>query len=97
VELINLAAIIMPWLELILGIFLVFGMWIKTSSALAGIFTFIFIILMGSAMARGLNIECGCFSLNPEASLVGWRRILEDILMLAGFIFLFVNRTSDSG
>jgi uncharacterized membrane protein YphA (DoxX/SURF4 family) len=97
VELINLAAIIMPWLELILGIFLVFGLWIKTSSALAGIFTFIFIILMGSAMARGLNIECGCFSLNPEASLVGWRRILEDILMLAGFIFLFVNRTFDSG
>jgi len=97
VELINLAAIIMPWLELTLGIFLVFGLWIKTSSVLAGIFTFIFIMLMGSAMARGLNIECGCFSLNPEASLVGWRRIIEDILMLAGFIYLFVTRTSISG
>lgn len=97
VELINLAAIIMPWLELTLGIFLVFGLWIKTSSVLAGIFTFIFIMLMGSAMARGLNIECGCFSLNPEASLVGWRRIIEDILMLAGFIYLFVTRTSVSG
>ena len=43
---------------------------------------------MGSAMARGLNIECGCFSLNPEAALVGWRRIIEDVFMLAGFVYL---------
>jgi len=88
VELVNLAAIIMPWLEISLGIFLIFGIWIRASAILSGLFTFFFIILMGSAMARGLNIECGCFSLNPEAALVGWRRIIEDVFMLAGFVYL---------
>lgn len=90
IELINLAAIIMPWLEISLGILLIFGVWIRSSAILAGAFTFFFIILMGSAMARGLNIECGCFALNPEAALVGWRRIIEDVFMLAGCIYLVV-------
>ncbi|MCF7886259.1 MAG: DoxX family membrane protein [Candidatus Marinimicrobia bacterium] len=90
VELVNLAAIIMPWLELILGVFLIFGIWVETAAGLAGVFTFFFIMLMGSAMARGLNIECGCFSLNPEASMVGWRRIIEDLLMLGGCVYLLI-------
>ena len=91
VELINLAAIIMPWLEFLIGLFLIFGFWTRSASALGGVFTIIFIMLMLTAMARGLNIECGCFSLEPEAAIIGWRRIIEDLLMLGGFVFLFLD------
>ena len=87
---INIMAIFLPWIELIAGIFLISGVRIKASSAIAGSLLIIFIIAVASAMIRGLNIDCGCYShiINDP---VGWRKIFENVgqLALALLIFIF--------
>ena len=61
--LLRLAAMAVPWLELLCGLALLANLW--TESALAtvlGLFA-MFIIFTGQAWARGLDISCGCFNL----------------------------------
>ncbi len=85
---INLCAIIIPWIEIGIGLSLIFDISADIGLLLLSGLTLVFVGLIFSAMARGLNIECGCFS-NSE-SYVGWERIFEDFLILiaAGTLFI---------
>ena len=88
VELLNICAMIVPWIEITIGITLLLGVWVTASALLLSGLTIVFIGLLLSAIVRGLNIECGCFSLDAEGSLVSWKRIFEDVLILIGGIYL---------
>jgi uncharacterized membrane protein YphA (DoxX/SURF4 family) len=82
--LINLAAIILPWVEVVVGLFLVFGLWRKASAWLINAMTVMFIAAIASAVARGLSIECGCFG-TVGGRRVGLTAIAEDLgLLLCG-------------
>ena len=89
----NILAIILPWLEIFCGIFLVVGIFTRTSAAIISLMLIVFIIAISSAITRGLDIDCGCFKTVDQASKVGLKRIWEDLGMLAlGFqIFFFAN------
>ena len=79
--------------QIYLGIALLLGIWIETSAFMLSGLTLFFIVMIISAIARGLDIECGCFSLDAEGSLVSWKRVIEDVFILAGGIYLmFYNR-----
>ena len=91
VELVNLCAIFMPWFEAFIGIALIFGIWVETVSLLMSLLTAGFTLLIISAIVRGLNIECGCFSLDEQGSLVGWKRVVEDLFIVAAGIIIFVS------
>lgn len=78
-EMINLIAIILPWLELISGILLLFGICVRENSAIIGILLFIFIVMIIISMIRGLDINCGCFG---KGSSIGLEKIGENLLML---------------
>jgi len=82
-ETINLMAIIMPWLELICGIFIIIGSFVRGSAVLIGLMLLVFIIAISSALARGLDISCGCFKVGEGGRLVGLTTLVEDILMVA--------------
>jgi uncharacterized membrane protein YphA (DoxX/SURF4 family) len=61
--LLKLAAVTLPWIELLCGLMLLSG-W-GTDGALllvAGLVT-VFLLATGLAWARGLSISCGCFDL----------------------------------
>lgn len=94
VELLNMCAIIVPWIEAFIGISLLMGFWIETSAFILSTITVLFIIMIISAITRGLNIECGCFSLDEEGSLVSWKRVIEDVFILVGGLYLLIF-TSD--
>jgi len=85
--LINVSALVLPWLEVVIGVFLIAGIRIKANAALSGILMAVFMIAILSAMFRGLNINCGCFS--DEITLVGWGKILEDTGYLLGSVYLY--------
>jgi len=66
---------IFPWVELIVGIFVLLGLW--TPWALRGAFVLfgIFVVVVGQALLRGLPLEsCGCFGewihLKPQVVIV---------------------------
>lgn len=91
--LINITALIMPWLEVIVGIFLIAGIRIKASGFISSGLMAVFIIAVFSAMVRGLDINCGCFS--DKNVMVGWPKIFENlgILILALYVTFFpVNK-----
>ncbi|MBS1513388.1 MAG: DoxX family membrane protein [Bacteroidetes bacterium] len=91
--LVNITAIIVPPLEFIAGIFLLFGLFRKGSSLVIIILLSVFLIALIQAYARGLNIDCGCFggslenNSTPTDLLI---RIFQDILLLAGAIIIFI-------
>ena len=67
-------AFILPWLELIFGVFLFTGFFSRLSAALLGFFAAIFVTLLTRSLILGLPItECGCFgagiSLAPKQAI----------------------------
>ncbi len=61
-EIINLTAIILPWLELTIGTLLVTGKFIPGSVAICNLMLAGFWASLIFNMVRGLDINCGCFS-----------------------------------
>jgi len=60
-DLVNLAAITLPWIEFVAGALLVVGIWPASAAlALAGLLG-MFLAAAFLAVVRGLEIECGCF------------------------------------
>ena len=64
-----------PWIELIIGVFVLLGLW--THWALRGALCLfgIFVVVVGQALLRGLPLEsCGCFGewihLKPQVVIV---------------------------
>lgn len=81
---INITAIVLPWLELALGGFLVMGIWLEGSVVMSSLLLILFMGAMLFNMARGLNIHCGCFSAASQGTMDIWT-VLRD------FAFLFVS------
>ncbi len=93
-QLINLMALILPWLELILGVLLLSGIWL--SGAVLGV-NLLMIIFLGALIintARGLNISCGCFSTETTSTGLSWWVVLRDVFFfcLSGYL-LFVHHS----
>ena len=75
------AAIILPWLEILAGLALILGVWTRGAAlVVTGLLVF-FIVLTAVTMARGLDVDCGCFGSLSRKS--GWSVVLEDLGMLA--------------
>ena len=68
---INAVAIFLPWLELVAGLFVLTGVWLRAAALLIVSITLGFMVVIVSALTRGLNIECGCFG-TLGGAYVGW-------------------------
>jgi len=89
-SLINVSAIVIPGIELVAGLFLIFGIFSRGSSVIIGILLVMFIVFLTQAYARGLDISCGCFSLETVSQKSDiLQRIIEDILLLFGTVMIF--------
>jgi uncharacterized membrane protein YphA (DoxX/SURF4 family) len=83
-----------PFLEIALGLLLLAGLAVRLSAAIGAVLLVVFIAGIASAWARGLQIDCGCFSKGGE--LTGGRtaeyglEILRDLgfLVLAGILLV---------
>lgn len=91
-EVVNILAIVLPYIEFFSAVFLILGIYKKGSSFLIGAMLIIFIIALTRAYVLGLDISCGCFSLETvsEKSDIS-QRIVEDILMLIACGLIFFN------
>jgi uncharacterized membrane protein YphA (DoxX/SURF4 family) len=88
--LINLTAIILPWLELLLGIFLVLGVCLQGVVFLSNMLLAIFFGALVFSLARGLDINCGCFSTSQTTSnLCMCLYVIRDSVFLIPAFFLF--------
>lgn len=81
-EAINLMAITLPWIEVVVGLLLVVGVWVKSSAWIVSLLLIMFLIAISQALARGLNIDCGCFG-TLDARKIGLWALIQDLVMLA--------------
>ena len=51
----------LPPLEVVIGLLLVVGLATRVAAVVAGLLMVAFVVGVGSAWARGLQIDCGCF------------------------------------
>ena len=89
----NLLGVVLPILELLVGICLVLGIMLDGSAIIAAGMMIVFIIALSQAMIRGIDINCGCFKVTVEngGHQVGIRRIIEDFLFL-GISLMVLSR-----
>ena len=94
----NLVALILPWLELIVGVFLVFGVFLEGSTSITiGLYIF-FILILSQAVFRGIDVHCGCFKTEADAGVTDLRmelimRIVEDFVFLGmAFVIKYKNK-----
>ena len=80
--LIHPSAIILPWLEMGCGVLLVVGRMTGGSLIILNSLLLIFGAVLGLSLYRGLDIECGCFSLGAKGEKVAWRTLTRDAVLL---------------
>ncbi|MBI4428137.1 MAG: DoxX family membrane protein [Ignavibacteriales bacterium] len=90
----TLTATVLPWVELLCGLGILAGVFFRGTSLLASIMSLIFAVAVGSALARGLDIACGCFSQDPSVGKVNWEKMLQSTLLI-GFSLYLLYSTSD--
>jgi uncharacterized membrane protein YphA (DoxX/SURF4 family) len=77
----------LPFVEVALGLLLLVGYGTRIAAAAAGILMVLFIAAVGSAWARGLSIDCGCFGGGGQVA-PGQTRYLQEILRDLGLLAL---------
>ena len=88
-SLVNLTAILLPWMELSLGLSLIFNNWIPGVAVLSNLLLLSFISMLIFNLARGLDIGCGCFSSSPGEKTDAYLSVLRDFsfLIVSGYLF----------
>ena len=92
--LVNVSAITLPWVEMLFGLFLVFGFRTKAASLATSLLMMMFLAALISAYARHINIDCGCQIplLSSRGAGIGWREFLRDTIFLAMSLFVYLRR-----
>ncbi|NQV16589.1 DoxX family membrane protein [bacterium] len=80
--LLHLSAIILPWLELLCGLALVFNRYARAANILIAGMLFVFILAIVASIYRGLDFNCGCFKLEATEKNMGTLKIIENLAML---------------
>ena len=78
----NLLAITLPWVELLMGLAILLRVQPRAGSAVGAGLMALFLVVVGAAVVRGLDIECGCFG-TSDATHVGVAKLLENTAFLA--------------
>ena len=92
-SLINLMALILPWLELLCGLGLILGIFYRGSVIWVNIMLLVFVIALASTIQRGLDIDCGCFKAGQSATGPAWQALWSDVLFIAFGLQMLLSRS----
>jgi len=73
---INITAIILPWLEICVGILIIAGIFVGACTIIQISLLLIFTATISINIARGLDFSCGCFSEGNTASGMNYQHII---------------------
>ena len=77
-----LTAAVLPFVELSCGLLLVCGYRVRGGAILIAAMNLVFMIALGAAIVRGLDIDCGCFK-QGGAKTTPWTPLARDAVFLA--------------
>ena len=85
-------ALLLPWLELVIGLGILLPTIRRASGALIALLLLLFIALHTSAWMRGLDISCGCFGAETGESTTDYRWLILRNLLLLGATILVLRQ-----
>lgn len=77
----------LPPFEILLGIYLITGLLPLVAATTAAALLFVFIIVLSSAVLRGLNAPCGCFG-PGDTGPTTWLTVARDGIAIVPAIYL---------
>jgi putative oxidoreductase len=94
----NIMAITLPWIELLAAAALLRRSTLPGGATAVGGMLVVFLVAIGSAIVRGLDINCGCFTLSAVSPSHNnmWRTFILDTLLLLLTIHIWWRMLRDA-
>jgi uncharacterized membrane protein YphA (DoxX/SURF4 family) len=89
---VNIFAVTLPYVEIGAGLMLLFGFKIRQGALLVCLMMVMFLLALVIALAKGLNMSCGCFaSQGVEEDPISFLTVLRDLawLLLGVYVLVF--------
>jgi len=94
--LVNPVAIVLPWMELLTGAFIIIGIWLEGALIIYNLLMITFISVLAFNTARGLNINCGCFS-QGSGDIINMGTIIRHSLIFIPSAYLLIRVFTKKG
>ncbi len=98
---VNALGLVMPWVEILVGLALILGVWPREAAALAGVLLLVFIGAIGFNLVRGHAVDCGCFDVHSAGKSreellneMRWVLIRDAAMLLLAAQVLLARRIS---
>lgn len=89
-------AVFLPWLELILGMFIVIGLLYRTSAFMLAAMNIMFTLAILSVIIRGLEIDCGCFGLLADVlklpDMADYKAVIRNLIFTGICFYIALAR-----
>jgi putative oxidoreductase len=95
--LLQTAAVVLPWVELLCGLMLLTGFGVAAALLLAVAMMIVFVFATGQAWLRGLDISCGCFNLKIFGISEQWPGFVKFLESVAFAFFRNLALTALAG
>ena len=93
-ELIRIVPLAVPVLEIITGLSLILGVFESRASFAALMMALLFGIALGSALFRGLEVDCGCFGSGAPSVWKTWSSLGRDLILFGTTLFIYFRQTA---
>jgi len=90
--LVNIFALVIPWVEALAGALLIIGLRVRAASLLIAGMMAMFMIALAIALGKGLDMSCGCFASAAAQGddPIGWSTMARDGVWLALALYVLV-------
>lgn len=87
----NAIGYVLPWIEIGIALALILGLGVRICAVISVILFMAFVGGIGSAWARGLTIDCGCFGGGGQVAAGAtkyWQEMMRDmgLIIIAGYL-----------
>ncbi len=79
---VSFSAYALPYAEVLIGLYLIFGLFTKPTVWITTALMLVFTVALLQGAVRGLDINCGCFGAGEESSNL-WLAFLRDVGLVA--------------
>ena len=79
---VDLVALWLPACEVLIAICLLAGIWVRAAALLFSALMLVFIAGIAQALARGIELHCGCFSTEATGPARTWISLWEEVALL---------------
>lgn len=89
-------AVYLPWLEFVIGFFIILGMLHRAGSVLLALLNILFAAAILSVIMRGMEIDCGCFGLLGDVlnlpDMADMKAVIRNVIFAGICLAIFLSK-----